>query len=238
MLFSEPFQNSDRTPYDLGGILYLHGFASSPRSHKASYICDRLQALQIPVQIPDLNQDDFSQLTLSRQIQQVTQILSQNHHITTLIGSSFGGLTAAWVAEQCPQIQRIICLAPAFGFLDHWLPRLGEAQVNQWRSQGYLSVYHYSEQRQLPLHYDFVTDCQQYDDTSLHRQIPTLILHGRRDEVIPVQASRQFAVRRPWVNLIELDSDHGLADVLEAIWQEISTFCRLSPRFVSWSDSA
>jgi hypothetical protein len=58
----------------------------------------------------------------------------------------------------------------------------------------------------------------------LKRSLPTLILHGKNDEVIPIDASRKYACLRPWVELIELDSDHGLIDVLDAIEQAIKDF--------------
>jgi pimeloyl-ACP methyl ester carboxylesterase len=204
--------------------IYLHGFASSPQSHKAQYLRDRFSQWGLNLNILDLNGGDFSHLTLTRQIQQTQAIFPPAHIPVTLIGSSFGGLTAAWLAEKCPQIQRLILLAPAFGFLEHWLPKLGQARVKQWQESGYLSVYHYAQQRQLPLHYNFVTDLSQYRDEQLRRSLPTLILHGKNDEVIPIDASRKYACLRPWVELIELDSDHGLIDVLDAIEQAIKDF--------------
>jgi Uncharacterised protein family (UPF0227). len=51
--------------------IYLHGFGSGPQSAKATFFRQRLQQVGIPVQVPDLNQDNFAQLTLTRQIQQV-----------------------------------------------------------------------------------------------------------------------------------------------------------------------
>jgi hypothetical protein len=78
----------------------------------------------------------------------------------------------------------------------------------------------------LPLYYGFVTDAAQYEETKLQRSIPTLILHSRVDEVIPIQASRNFANQRPWVRLVKLDSDHALANVQPETWQEIQTFCQ------------
>ena len=74
------------------------------------------------------------------------------------------------------------------------------------------------------MHYDFLEDLAQYPDEQLQRQIPTLILHGINDEVIPIQASRNYLKTRPWVRLIELNSDHGLENVLDVIWQEIRDF--------------
>ncbi|MBL1176077.1 YqiA/YcfP family alpha/beta fold hydrolase [Pantanalinema sp. GBBB05] len=207
--------------------LYLHGFASSPQSTKARELASRFAQLGLDLDRLDLNQDDFTHLTLTRQLQQVADALPPASAPVTIIGSSFGGLTAAWAGERHPQIQRLVLMAPAFGFLSHWLPRLGEAQLHQWQTEGYLSVYHYSAEQRLPLHYQFVEDAMQYEDVRIQRPIPTLILHGRRDDVIPIAASADFARSRPWVRLIELDSDHALTDVSDQIWQEISTFCNL-----------
>jgi pimeloyl-ACP methyl ester carboxylesterase len=205
--------------------LYLHGFASSPNSHKARDLRDRFAQQGIAIVIPDLNQNDFTHLTLTRQLQQAAACLPDAP--ATVIGSSFGGLTAAWLGETQPQIQRLVLLAPAFGFLSHWLPRLGTAQVAQWQATGDLSIYHYGLAASVPLSYQFVEDAERYDDTQLQRPIPTLILHGIHDDVIPIQASRDYQQNRPWVQLIELDSDHALTNVSDKIWQAVRSFCGL-----------
>lgn len=207
--------------------IYLHGFASSPQSVKAQEMRSRFAALQLPLETPDLNQGDFTHLTLSRQLQQV-RALFPDHHPVTLIGSSFGGLTAAWLGQHYPQITRLVLLAPAFDFLTHWLAIVGAETMQRWQTEEYLSIYHYSEKRNLPLNYQFIRDLETYRETQLTRPVPTLILHGLNDEVIPIQSSRDYAATRPWVELIELQSDHALADVMPEIWQAIFTFCHLS----------
>ncbi len=207
--------------------LYLHGFASSPRSKKAQTLGKRFAQVGTPLQIPDLNQDNFTHLTLTRQIQQIGALLPPQAAPVTLIGSSLGGLVATWVAERHPQVQRLVLLAPAFGFLDHWLPRLGEAQVQHWRREGQMAIYHYGEEKPLPLDYGFIEDARQYREQELQRPLPTLILHGNADEVIPLQASIEFSRDRPWVQLIPLASDHALENVSDQIWQEICQFCEL-----------
>ena len=204
---------------------YLHGFASGPKSAKARFLGDRFREKQLDLQVLDLNDGDFPHLTLTRQVKQVRRVLSDRS--TTIIGSSFGGLTAAWVGQNNPQVDRLVLLAPAFQFMECWLPTLGASALERWKSTGMLSVYHFGEQKVLPLHYEFVLDCQQYSQTQLQRPIETLILHGIFDEVIPIQVSRDYASTRPWVKLIELESDHGLGDAMEGIWQEIQKFCRL-----------
>ncbi|MEH2180764.1 YqiA/YcfP family alpha/beta fold hydrolase [Nostoc sp.] len=207
--------------------IYLHGFASSPKSAKARDIGDRFIQIQTKLKIPDLNAGDFSQLTITRQLAQVSAEFSNDSTPVTLIGSSLGGLTAAHLGQQNLQVQRLVLLAPAFGFLSHWLPKLGDEEVQHWQQEKYIMVYHYGEQRSLSLSYNFVTDAAQYQEKLLQRSISTLILHGKKDEVIPIKASRDFARSRPWVELIELDSDHALGNVMEEIWQAIRLFCQL-----------
>lgn len=211
----------------MANYIYLHGFASSPLSAKAQYLDSCFRECQIDLEIPDLNQGDFSHLTLTRQLQQVENLFPAKKPVV-LIGSSFGGLTAAVLAERYRQVERVILLAPAFGFLQHWLPQLKNQQKQEWQTSGYLSVYHYGEKRSLPLHYQFVEDARHYQTGQLLRSVPTLILHGCNDQVIPMQASCDYASMRPWVQLIELESDHGLANVMPVIWQAIREFCRIS----------
>jgi uncharacterized protein len=220
--------------------IYLHGFASSPNSLKAKYFRDRFSSLAIDLKTPDLNQKDFSRLTLTRQLHQIeTEFLQhktldfqaenvKNPGEVTIIGSSFGGLTAAWLAQRQISVKQIILLAPAFDFLSHWLPVLGQQQLQKWQTEEYLPVYHYGEQRYLPLNYQFVADMAQYPDEKLIRSVPTLIVHGKRDSIISVQASRNFAANRPWVKLIELEDDHSLGNVLAEIWTAIQKFCHLN----------
>lgn len=208
--------------------VYLHGFASNPDSAKAQRLSDRFQSVGLPLVIPDLNQDDFAHLSLSRQIQQVEALLPPPPSPVVLIGSSFGGLTAAWLGDRHAQVERLILLAPAFGFLDHWLARLGPEQVQQWQQTGFFSVYHYGTQQAVPLHYEFIVDAAQYSDHQLQRPTPTLILHGIHDDVIPIQASQTYASKRPWVTLIELDSDHTLTDQHDQIWAAVQDFCGFS----------
>ena len=204
-------------------FFYLHGWCSSPKSSKAQVFKQYFKEVGFNLQIPDLNQGDFYHLTLTRQIQQVQALLPNTP--VTLIGSSLGGLVALWVAKQQPQVERLVLLAPSLDFQNITL--LGESQLSQWRFNKEMLVYHYSEERELLLSYDFIEDFSQYSDNDLQRALPTLILHGKNDEVIPIQNARDFAATRPWIKLIEFDSDHRLTDVQTQLWQEIKKFCQI-----------
>ena len=49
-------------------FVYLHGFASSPGSRKARFFEERFQELGIGLEIPDLAEGNFRNLTLSAQV--------------------------------------------------------------------------------------------------------------------------------------------------------------------------
>lgn len=196
---------------------YLHGLASSPQSRKAQVLSDRLQKQGQVLHRVDLNEGGFSNLTVSRQIRQVSALMAQEDRVA-LIGSSLGGLTAAWVAQESLIVERLLLLAPAFGFPDCWLTA---AELQDWQTSGHRLIYHYGQGRSLPLTYHFVEDARTWSPHRLTRPVPTTIIHGRQDEVIPIQSSRDYAKTRSWVELIEVDSDHALGQLHPRVWQEV-----------------
>lgn len=105
---------------------------------------------------------------------------------------------------------------------------LGQQQLEKWQSQKYLPVYHYGEQREVPLNYQFVADMAQYPEEKLMRSVPTLIVHGLHDTIVSIQASKNFADNRPWVQLMELEDDHSLGNVLGEIWEAMQKFCQFN----------
>lgn len=208
-------------------FFYLHGWASSPLSTKAQYFKQQFADYQISLHLPDLNQPDFYNLTVTRQIQQVASLLPETP--ATIIGSSLGGLTALWLAERCPQVQRLVLLAPALDFMENSRNVLTEEQFTEWRTQQQLDIFHYAYEKPMPLHYNFISDRENYPDSGLQREIPTLILHGKHDAVIPARSSENFAHTRPWVKLHVFDSDHSLNDVQPELWEACRAFCQLPP---------
>lgn len=52
----------------------------------------------------------------------------------------------------------------------------------------------------------------------------TIVVHGIRDEVVPIVASRTFAHGREDVTLLEVDDDHSLAGSIEVIVEATRSF--------------
>src|ERR1700689_49970 len=109
--------------------LYLHGFASGPRSTKGVAF-ERHFAGVLAIERLDLRVPSLEHLRLSAMIDTVRDALAD---ATLLIGSSLGGLTAARVAERDPRVTKLVLLAPAFQLVARWREVLGPAW-DQWRA--------------------------------------------------------------------------------------------------------
>jgi uncharacterized protein len=202
-------------------FLYLHGFASGANSRKAQFFQDRFAQQGQELLVPDFNEGGFSNFTITRQLQQAASYFVPDQPVA-LIGSSLGGWAALLLAQQYPQIEQLILLAPALGFPQPWLSSIGDDNLRYWQEKGSWPIYHYIERREVPLAYNFVLDAQQYTAQQFTRKLPTQIFHGIQDEVVPIALSQHYAHHHPEVQLHELDSDHGLGNVLPLIWSKMS----------------
>jgi len=205
-------------------ILYLHGFASGPGSSKAAYFARFLGAAGLAVEIPDLAAGNFEHLTLNGQLGVIAR--ASTGRKVSLIGSSMGGYLAALHAARHPDaVDRVVLLAPAFGFGRRWRTHLGEAALQRWRETGRMQVFHYGENRVMNLGYQLLEDADRYEDfpSFLH---PTLIFHGSQDDVVPPRYSEEFARGRPKVRLEILESGHELTDQLEYLAPRTLEFLR------------
>jgi predicted esterase YcpF (UPF0227 family) len=205
--------------------LYLHGFASGTQSTKAQFLRSRFAEHGITLHVSDLNLGDFSSVTLTMQLNYLCDRFANQRLI--VIGSSLGGLLASLMASKLPEVERLVLLAPAFGFHERLAANLGAEAIARWQANGSVDFYHYGFKQVVPLHYEFFADAQTHSETILQRELPISIVHGVNDEVVPVSVSRDFAALHPHVTLELLDSDHGLGNVLDEIWQKIEAFLEL-----------
>ena len=203
------------------GVIYLHGFASSPGSKKAAYFRRVLEAAGATVDVPDLAQGDFEHLTISSQLAVLEQAAARRP--VALIGSSLGAYLAALYAARHREVTRLVLLAPAFGFARRWPERLGAEAVEQWRSTRSLEVFHYAEQRMRPVNYALIEDGLRYEDAPDFHQL-ALIFHGDRDEVVPAALSKDFAATHPNATLEVVPDGHKMLEVLEFIGPRVVAF--------------
>lgn len=204
--------------------LYLHGFASSPRSTKARYMQQEFKQLGLTLHTPDLNLTDFSTVTLSKLLDYLNRAYLESNQPLVVIGSSLGGFLAVQLAAQSPLVQKLVLFAPAFDFSQRIAKTLGEENIAKWQQDGSREFYHYGLKRNVNLQFQFFVDAQNYSDEKLTRSLPILIFHGIQDEVVPVSLNEEFMKRRSQVTLKLLNDDHALGNDLDNIWQDTKQF--------------
>ena len=75
-------------------------------------------------------------------------------------------------------------LAPALDFGRRPVGDLGDAGMARWRDTGWWELTHYSSGESTRVHYELFRDAQRYDAFAARRDVPTLVLQGRRDAVV------------------------------------------------------
>jgi pimeloyl-ACP methyl ester carboxylesterase len=211
-------------------VVYLHGFASSAGSSKATWFKARFAEHGIVQRTPDFNLPEFSSLTITRMVEQVeSELPAPRQRPVVLIGSSLGAFVAVQVAlRQAGKVDRLVLLAPALDFSGNRLRDLGDRGIDEWRRTGELNVFHYGFGRMMPVGYALFEDAQRYDAMAAQLPQPTLIFQGRQDAAVDAVMVERWAKARPGVDLRLLDDDHQLLASLEYIWRETARFLGLA----------
>src|SRR5688572_23811736 len=91
-------------------LLYLHGFASGPRSAKGTAFDAHFTPRGVPVERLDLRVPSLEHLRLSAMLEVTRAAIGGPGDRAVIVGSSLGGLTAARLAERDPRVSGLILL--------------------------------------------------------------------------------------------------------------------------------
>jgi hypothetical protein len=202
-------------------IIYLHGFSSSPGGNKGTFTRQWAERHGIPFHAPDLNLTTFETLTLTAQVEAVEALLAGFPEPPVLVGSSLGGFIATAVAQRGAAIRSMILLAPAIHFARR---RLTSPSWASYLERGEMEVFHFGAGKPLRLGPELLRDLPNWlDDDQWRIAVPTVILHGRFDESVPLAESEAYTARNPGAVLHVLEDDHGLLGVasLECLRAEL-----------------
>jgi hypothetical protein len=153
-------------------IVFAHGLEGSPNGTKIQI----LRSAGFHVDAPDGRKK-----SLSMRIEQLEHLILGRRVL--LVGSSYGGLAAAYVAEQHPdRLVGLLLLAPAL------------------------------HRNERPV----------ADASALRppKGVPTILIHGIHDEVVPIGTSRQY-IGGGEGRLIETEDDHRLKHSMDVMLDSV-----------------
>jgi len=206
-------------------IIYLHGFASSPFSKKADVFKKRFSQLSIPLIVPDLQEGNFENLTISSQVRVVQKIIDSGAgRRFAIIGSSMGGYLAVLLAQLNAHVAGLYLMGPGFNFLERWQKTLIKMTSGSCQLPEFIEVFHYGFNKNVTMSAGIFKDAERWEGLSLARKLPTRIVHGLHDDTVDINESREFVKSHPWISMEELDSDHGLISHIDWIVDDCLRF--------------
>jgi pimeloyl-ACP methyl ester carboxylesterase len=205
-------------------LLYLHGFASGPSSHKARVLSARFRELGVGMEIPDLTpgEDGFERSSPSSMLAVARAALARGKPPHAIIGSSLGGYLAALLASRDPSVEKLFLMAPAFRLFERWEKRLSPGELETWRREG-LETMHFASSRKRRIGWQFFEDAKTLPAFP-EVKVPTVCIAGTRDETVPFPDVEAFVARTPRARLVPVDDGHDLAASLDRIFEEARAF--------------
>jgi len=140
----------------------------------------------------------FEEITTSKA---VNDVLSAIHFLKDsgytkigLIGSSFGGMASLITASKTGDLHVLALKSPVSDYLSLIVSQQDKQEMKTWKEKGHI-YFTSAEGRKLKLNYSFFKDAEKVDgyESSKRIKIPTLIVHGDKDETVPVEQSKRTA---------------------------------------------
>ena len=190
-------------------VLFAHGLWSAPGGSKPTYM---KEVLGWDVVCPDMRRNGWS---VSSQALTVRQELESSESFDILIGSSFGALAIANAIEGYEGDSRLALLAPALGVYDTLASQIGDQAMEMWREDGVRSFIPPDWEEEVLLPWSFMEDALACGWPVLQHR--TVILHGRGDDVVPVENSYKASRESGTTDLVEVDDGHRLTESLDML---------------------
>jgi uncharacterized protein len=200
--------------------IYLHGFLSGPVSQRALFFRDKLAAVGIPCEFPDLNTPSFERLTVSTRLERVGDLIDSypSGARIGIIGSDLGGLLAILAAGPRKNVRALFLMGPALSLFRENFIGLGKAGMRHWERTRHVDFYHSVLKVNRTLGWNFVQDARQYDESIIDISIPMTIVHGTSDEMVDSHHSAEYAQNRENVSVHLLEDDQSLHTSITEVW--------------------
>ncbi|MBI3032340.1 alpha/beta fold hydrolase [Candidatus Woesearchaeota archaeon] len=182
-------------------VILCHGFSSSKEGEKYQVLASRfvkqgIAALRFDFFGHGESDGHFSRVTLT---QAVDDVLSAVDFLEKLgfvdigaVGVSFGGKAIFVAAGKSRRIKVLTLVAPAIDGKTLQKLKYGEKGIRKWKEEG--KIKYDGKCGKQDLYYTFYEDLKHFNYVGIarHVKIPTLIIHGDEDTIVPVSHSQKL----------------------------------------------
>jgi pimeloyl-ACP methyl ester carboxylesterase len=164
------------------------------------------------------SEGEFANMTISEALDDVQNALrflrDSGYERIGLVGSSFGGFASILAASRSDDLFVLALKSPVSDYLGLLIERDHGRDIEAWKQEGFIVV-EGADGKNLRLNYSFFEDAERIRGYAFVENInvPTLIVHGDRDETVPLEQSRKVAELIPDCNLeVIRGADHVYSD--------------------------
>ncbi len=180
-------------------IILAHGFSTHKNSDTYTTISERLAKHKISSFRFDFyghgeSSGNFEDITISEAVDDVLQAIKYikklGYDRIGLIGSSFGGIASIIAASRSCDLFVLALKSPVSNYIEKENETKSKMELEEWKSKGY-RYYISGDGRELKLNYNFYEDFKNNDGYIAAKKIriPTLIVHGDEDDIVPYKQS-------------------------------------------------
>ncbi|MEK7173099.1 MAG: alpha/beta fold hydrolase [Patescibacteria group bacterium] len=201
-------------------VIICHGFAKTKSDRKfvelSRFLADKgLASLRFDFSGHGESEGDFEKLTLQKEATDLAcafSFLSKQKRINSskiaIIGHSLGAAAAVLFQAQCQKVNTLILLAPALQLKELLQNRYSKKQIELCQKEKYIDT---SRGR---VGVGYLIDAMAFDWRETIEKIasPVLIIHGQKDNDIPLKYSRELlkAIKADKKLEIIEGADHGM----------------------------
>jgi uncharacterized protein len=196
---------------DVPIMIMAHGFSSNKEGHTRETLEQRYNEIGVATFRFDFfghgeSDGDFGDITVTEGmddiLEAITFIKSLGYKKIGLWGCSYGGITSILAAGHSKDLFILVLKCPVSDYMGKLLAESKEEQ-EEWKKKGW-KPYTNSEGKTDKLKYTFFTDQNNENAYNVAKNIniPTLIVHGDADKVVPLEQSKKLASIIPRSKLI------------------------------------
>lgn len=203
--------------------IHLHGFATNVWGSKIEFARNYFKRTKaFSFYAMDMDYEKHTTTEVLDVLEALVLGFSQRYEDIVLCGSSHGAYVAANYVrfKKLGNVKRLLLLAPSFRTLDLVVKELGEDKVRNWL-EGKEVLRFTEEGVEIEVREDFAVDILEkgYEivrDGEVYfpedPPVDIILVHGTRDEVVPIEDSRLFAEKVRISEFIEVEDDHQLSE--------------------------
>jgi pimeloyl-ACP methyl ester carboxylesterase len=205
-------------------LLICHGFAAHKNAPGNIQLVDFLTSNDFNTFRFDLSghgesEGLFENLMVSQGAEDILSALfflhEHNFKNIILIGTSYGGACSIIAASKSEYVKKLILRSPVADVFTRELLIRSKEDMQKWKKDGVRKFMNFNNTQTLELKYSYIEDAKRINGFELAEniQIPTHIVHGDKDESVPIILSEILIKCIPNSTLTVIkDADHRYTD--------------------------